>query len=173
MIRLPRNSQTPLRMSLEFSGALSRDRIPDPYGLIHGASGDMFAFGAPCDSQNPACVSLQSLRGSASIGIPDSGSVVTTSCCETAGGDRRELASENGLTVTGDLVGHSRYGMDLEDALWLGAESDGGFKGVRDAMFFEEAEKIGRELVDDELCSWDMDPESVGSEVFAVLNELC
>ena len=40
-------------------------------------------------------------------------------------------------------------------------------------MFFEEAEKIGRELVDYELCPWDMDPESVRCEVFTVLNELC
>src|SRR5690349_15715362 len=70
MIWLPRNSQTPLRVSLELSGTLSRDWIPDPYCLVHGASGDLFAFGAPCDSQNPACVSLQCLRGSAGIGIP-------------------------------------------------------------------------------------------------------
>ena len=75
--------------------------------------------------------------------------------------------------MTGDLVGHSRYSMHFEDALRLSAESDGGFKGVRDAMFFEEAEKIGRELVDYELCPWDMDPESVRCEVFTVLNELC
>lgn len=79
------------------------------------------------------------------------------------------------------------YGVDLEDSLGLGAESDRGpreelalekytkelhsnlLKRVRNAMFLKEPEQVGWVLVYDNVFAWDMDAEAVWGKIFAVL----
>ncbi len=69
-----------------------------------------------------------------------------------------------------DLVGHARDGLHLEDSLRLRREGDSRLEGVGHAMAAQGLEEVRRPRVDDDLGVWNVDSESVGEEIFAVLD---
>ena len=73
--------------------------------------------------------------------------------------------------MAGDLMGHARYGLDLEDGLWLGAKCDSCFKGVLDAMVAEKLKEIGRVLVHDDIAIWDVNSKSIWEKFFFFLGK--
>jgi hypothetical protein len=74
--------------------------------------------------------------------------------------------------MTGDLMGHARYGLDLEDSLRLGAKCDSRFERVLDAMVAEKLEEIGRVLVHDDIAIWDVNSESIWQKFFFFLHQV-
>lgn len=66
-------------------------------------------------------------------------------------------------------VRHARDGLHLEHSLWFGAEGDGRFEGILDAMIAEKLEKIRGVLVDDDVCARDVDAKAIWEELFLVL----
>lgn len=67
-----------------------------------------------------------------------------------------------------DLGGKAGDALDFEDGLGLSRQRDRGLEGVGDAVASEEAEEVGRVLVDDDVGARDVDAETVGEEVFFV-----
>lgn len=71
-----------------------------------------------------------------------------------------------------DLVGHARYGLNLENGLRLSAEGNSRFERVLDTMVAKKLEEIGRVLVHDDFGTGNVNSESIWEEFFLFLYQI-
>ncbi|KAI6750913.1 hypothetical protein HG530_014363 [Fusarium avenaceum] len=151
--------------------ALSSPADTADAALMSGHS-KLLTIRRPSNRENPSRVTCKGVLGCSSISIPYPRRLIARSSSQSTAVLGAELSCENCFAMTRDLVGHARYGLNLENGLRLSAESDGRFERVLDTMVAKKLEEIGRVLVHDDFGTGNVNSESIWEEFFLFLYQV-
>lgn len=112
----------------------------------------------------------QSKLWRAGFRIPYPSCLIARASGQSAAGCRTELSGQYRFAMARYSMGHSRNCLDFEDSLRFGAERYRRLERVLNTMAAQQLEKVGRILVNNNVCLRDVYSKPVGEKLFPVLN---
>lgn len=171
MIRFPSNVGNPFGMPCQGSGAGSFSclGVPESYRLVHASSGQTLTIGRPSHTQNPVCVTRQGKLWRSGLRIPYPSCLIARACSQSTATCGTELSGQYRFSMPRYSMRHARDCLDFENSLRFGAQRYCCFKGVLDAMAAQKLEQVGRILVNNDVCLWNMYSKAIRQKLFSFL----